>query len=180
VVTAARVLVRPEASRDAAAVREIHALAFGRPDEAQIVEALRERARPYLGLVATGEPAEDGVVLGHVAFGPATLHGSGALFTLLALGPMAVRPARQRQGIGSALVRAGLAECRRLGHDVVVVLGHPAFYPRFGFVPARPLGLMSEWTVPDEAFMVAELRPGALRNRRGVVLYPPEFAQAAP
>jgi putative acetyltransferase len=168
--------VRAEAAEDAAAVGAVHEAAFGRPAEARVAAALRARVRPYLGLVAV----EDGAVLGHVAFSGATLHCYGALFPVLALGPLAVRPERQRQGVGAALVRAGLAECRRLGHDVVVVLGHPAYYPRFGFVPARPLGLLSEWPAPDEAFMVAELAPGALRGRRGVVYYAREFEAARP
>jgi putative acetyltransferase len=97
----------------------------------------------------------------------------------MALGPMAVRPDRQRRGLGSALVRQGLAACRSLDHDVVVVVGHPAFYPRFGFVPARPLGLLCEYPVDEEAFMVSELTPGALRGRRGVVMYAPAFRLAA-
>ena len=90
---------------------------------------------------------------------------------MLALAPMAVHPAWQRRGIGGALVRAGLEACRAARHDVVMVIGHPAFYPRFGFVPARPLGLSSEPAMPDAAFMVAELTPGALRGRRGVIVY---------
>ena len=94
----------------------------------------------------------------------------------MALAPMSVLPAWQRRGIGSVLVREGLHACRAAGHDVVVVVGHPAFYPRFGFIPARPLGLMSDPPFPDEAFMVAELTPGALRGRRGVILYGGDFA----
>ena len=89
---------------------------------------------------------------------------------------MAVRPAWQRRGIGGALVRAGLEACQEAGHDVVLVVGHPAFYPRFGFVPARPLGLSAEPALPDAAFMVAELTPGALRGRRGVVVYGSDFS----
>jgi putative acetyltransferase len=150
----------------------MHTAAFGRGDEAALVDRLRARARLYLGLVAVHG---DGVV-GHIVFTPVTLHCYQAPYTILALAPMAVRPDRQRQGIGSALVREGLAACRAAGHDVVVVVGHPAFYPRFGFVPARPLGLLSEPAFPDEAFMVAELTPGALRGRRGVVLYGGDFA----
>jgi putative acetyltransferase len=92
---------------------------------------------------------------------------------------MAVVPDRQRLGIGSVLVRAGLDACRRVGHEVVVVLGHPAFYPHFGFVTARSLGVTCEYPVPDEVFMVAELSPGALRGRRGLVRYAPAFALAA-
>ncbi|HEX9822506.1 MAG TPA: N-acetyltransferase [Methylomirabilota bacterium] len=164
---------RPEHPDDAAAVGEVHTAAFGRPDEARLVERLRARARPYLALVAT---AGDEVV-GHIVFAPVTLHCYQAPYTILALSPMAVRPAWQRRGIGSALVRDGLAACRASGHDVVVLVGHPAFYPRFGFVPARPLGLLSEPAFPEEAFMVAELTPGALRGRRGVVLFSSDYGE---
>lgn len=167
--------VRLERPEDAAAVREIHAAAFGRPDEGRVVDALRAGDGSYLGFVAV----EDGVVVGHIVFSPATLHCYGALFTVTALGPVAVWPTRQRQGIGSRLMGEGLAACQRLGRDIVVVLGHPAFYSRFGFVTARPLGLMSEYPAPDEAFMVAELTPQALRGRRGVVLYSPAFRLAS-
>jgi putative acetyltransferase len=165
------IVVRRERPGDAAAVREVNTAAFGRPDEADLVDRLRQRAPLYLGLVA----ADGDEVVGHILFTPVTLHCYQAPYTVLALAPMAVRPGRQRQGIGSALVREGLAACRAAGHDVVVVVGHPAYYPRFGFVPARPLGLMSEPAFPDEAFMVAELTPGALRGRRGVVLYGGDF-----
>jgi putative acetyltransferase len=96
----------------------------------------------------------------------------------MALAPMSVLPARQRRGIGSALVRAGLQACRAAGHDVVIVVGHPAYYPRFGFVRARPLGLTSDPPFPDEAFMIAELTPGALGSRHGVVVYGEEFGSS--
>jgi putative acetyltransferase len=163
--------IRSERAADAEAVSTVNAAAFGRPDEARLVERLREHAQLYLGLVALA----DGTVVGHILFTPVTLHCYQAPSTVMALAPMAVLPAWQRRGIGSALVREGLEACRAAGQDVVVVVGHPAFYPRFGFVPARPLGLMSEPPYPDEAFMVAELTPGALRGRRGVILYGGDF-----
>jgi putative acetyltransferase len=169
------VRVRPETPADADAARAVHEAAFGGPNEGRVVDALREGATPYVGLVAL----EGDRVIGHVAFSPATLHCYGAPYTIMALGPMAVRPDRQRRGIGSALARAGLDACRRLGHEVVVVLGPPAFYARFGFVTARPVGVMCGSAVPDEAFMVAELSPGALRGRRGVVFYAAAFGLAA-
>lgn len=162
--------IRAEAPADAPGVREVNAAAFGRDVEGRIVDALREQGALIASLVAI----ERERVVGHIAFSGATLAGS----EIAALGPMAVEPSRQRDGIGSALVRAGLDACRRLGHDVVVVLGHPAFYPRFGFVPARPLGVTCEYPVPDEVFMVAELSPGALRGRRGVARYAAPFALA--
>jgi putative acetyltransferase len=98
-------------------------------------------------------------------------------WTALGLAPMAVLPQCQRQGIGSHLVRAGLTACVRQGHTVVVVLGHPTYYPRFGFVPAAAKGLRCEYPVPDGVFMVAELVSGALDGRTGLVKYRPEFAQ---
>jgi putative acetyltransferase len=89
---------------------------------------------------------------------------------------MAVIPARQRAGIGSALVRAGLQRCRELGSDAVLVLAHPRYYPRFGFAPAACLGIGCEYDVPAEAFMALELRPDALHGASGTVKYHPAFA----
>lgn len=168
------ITVRKERPGDESPIREVNAAAFGRPIEGRIVDQLRKDAKPYLGLVAV----DGDEVVGHVAFSAATLHCYSAPYPIVALGPMAVRPERQRGGIGSALVRAGLDACRALGHDVVVVLGHPGFYPRFGFVPSRPVGVMTEYDVPDDVFMVAELTSGALRGRRGVVYYAPAFRLA--
>ncbi len=162
--------IRPERADDAAAVSAVNTAAFGRPDEARLVERLRAHARPYLGLVVT---VADGIV-GHILFTPVPLQGD-APSILMALAPMSVRPAWQRRGVGSALVRAGLAACRAAGHDVVLVVGHPDYYPRFGFVRALPLGLTSDPPFPDAAFMVAELTPGALRGRHGIVVYGEEF-----
>ncbi|MCO5170048.1 MAG: N-acetyltransferase [Planctomycetes bacterium] len=138
--------------------------AFGRPEEGRLVDTLRGAARPFVSLVA----CDGDDVVGHALFTPVTVGGA---WTALALGPMAVVPARQRDGVGSALVRAGLDACRALGHEVVFVLGHPDYYPRFGFVPARPKGLTCKWPVPDDVFLVAELTPGALGGRVGRVEY---------
>jgi putative acetyltransferase len=88
---------------------------------------------------------------------------------------MAVLPSFQRKGIGSSLVRRGLEEARSLGHRVILVVGHPGYYPRFGFVPAKPLGILPPFEAPSEAFLVLELEPGALLGIRGVVKYSPEF-----
>ena len=171
---AGMITVRDERPEDAGTIRDVHDAAFEGPVEGRIVHQLRRDAKPYVGLVAV----DDAGVVGHIVFSGATLHCYNAPYPIIALGPMAVLPARQRSGIGSALVRAGLDACRHLGHDVVVVLGHPEFYPRFGFVPSRPVGVMTEYDVPDEAFMVLELSPGALRGRRGVVYYAPAFRLA--
>ncbi len=163
--------IRPEAAADRAAVRRINELAFGQPNEAELVDSLREGARPLLSLVAV----EDGRVVGHILFSPVTITGPPGASTAMGLAPMAVLPERQNRGIGSALVEAGLAACRALCENVVVVLGHPRYYPRFGFAPASAKGLACEYSVPDDAFLVIELAPGALRGRTGLVQYHPEF-----
>ena len=162
--------LRPEVPSDAAAVHEINVAAFGRDEEARLVALLREQARPVVSLVAE----EDGTLVGHVMFSPVALHRFTRL--MMGLAPMAVTPARQRRGIGSALVRAGLDRCTDLGAAAIVVLGHPDFYPRFGFVPAALFGLACEYDGPAEAFMATELVPGALQGAAGTVSYHPAFA----
>jgi putative acetyltransferase len=94
----------------------------------------------------------------------------------MGLAPMAVLPAEQRRGVGSALVQAGLDRCRQLPCGAVVVLGHPAYYPRFGFSPASRFGVTCEYDVPDEVFMAMELEPGFLRDKPGTIRYHPAFA----
>ena len=166
-------IIRAETSEDRESVHRVNELAFPTPSEADLVDALREKAHPYISLVAI---AEDQVV-GHIFFSPVTIESEPGAFTAMGLAPMAVLPEYQRQGIGSLLVREGLSECQRIGHDVVVVLGHSSYYPRFGFVPASSKRLRSEYDVRDEVFMVAELTPGALRGRTGLVKYHPEFGK---
>jgi putative acetyltransferase len=169
------VRIRLENPADAPEVRRVVEAAFGQSAEADLVEALRREARPYFSLVAV----RGGELVGHIAFSPVTI-GSESPSDGVGLAPMAVLPRFQRQGIGSRLVRAGLLECERAGRRVVVVLGHPGFYPRFGFVPASPAGLRSEYPVSDEHFMVLELAPGALQARSGLVRYHPAFSRFYP
>ena len=164
--------IRPELLTDNDAVRKVNELAFGGPDEAKLVEALRKTSDPLISLVAI----DNDQVVGHILFSPVTIEFANSDALALGLAPMAVLPEYQRKGIGSQLVRAGLRECKQIGSNVVVVLGHPEFYPRFGFVPASQKGLSSEYPVPDEVFMVVELEPGALSGRHGLVKYRPEFA----
>ncbi len=165
-------IIRAETQADYPAVRQVNEYAFSRVNEADLVDALRRNAEPQISLVAE----LDGQVVGHIFFSPVLIESEASKFTALGLAPMAVLPEFQNQAIGSELVRRGLDECRSIGHDVVVVLGHPEYYPRFGFVPAKQKGLRCEYTVPDEAFMAVELREGALAGREGVVKYRPEFS----
>jgi putative acetyltransferase len=164
-------LIRAERDTDRAAVHAVNAAAFPTPLEADLVDALRRQAHLLISLVAE----RDGAILGHILFSPVTLEGRPDL-RLMGLAPMAVAPGHQRSGIGSALVRAGLDECRQLGFSAVVVLGHPEYYPRFGFTPAVRYGLRSEYDVPDEVFMAMELVPGALRDAPGTIKYHPAFS----
>ena len=165
------ITIRAETLADRRAVRRVNELAFGGPGEAALVDALREEARPHISLVAV----LDRRVVGHIFFSPITIESAESVSNAMALGPMAVLPERQGQGIGSQLVREGLKECRQAGQEVVFVLGHAHYYPRFGFAPASAQGLRCLYPVPDEVFMVAELRAGALAGRRGIVRYHPAF-----
>ena len=167
------IVVRSERTEDHESVRRINELAFEQPNEADLVDALRANARPYISLVAV----VDEQVVGHIFFSPVCIQSESSVFTAMGLAPMAVLPEYQNQGIGSQLVREGLKECQRIGHYIVVVLGHANYYPRFGFAPASLKGLRSEYDVPDEVFMVTELVPGALEGRRGLVKYHPEFGK---
>ena len=166
--------IRPENSSDHAAVRRVVELAFGQPNEADLVDSLRELADPYVSLVALQNDA----VVGHIFFSPVSIESPESSFTAMGLAPLAVLPDYQSKGIGSELVIQGLKQCQRIGHEVVVVLGHPHYYPRFGFVPASRKAIRSEYEVPDDVFMVAELTPGALRGRNGLVKYHPAFSAA--
>jgi putative acetyltransferase len=167
-------LIRDESPGDHAAVRALNESAFETDAEARLVDALREQASPLVSLVAE----EDGAVLGHILFSPVTLSSHEEL-RIMGLAPMAVAPSRQQQGIGSALVRAGLDRCRALGAGAVVVLGHPAFYPRFGFVPCARFSMGCEYDVPEEAFMVAELKRDFLRRASGTIRYHAAFNNLA-
>ena len=164
------VSIRPEEPRDALGVRETNEQAFGTSLEAGLVDALRG-ASGSVALVAT----IDDRVVGHILFTPVTLDPPADV-RVAGLAPMSVLPEYQRSGVGAALVRAGLEECRRRQYAAVVVVGHPEYYPRFGFVPGHTKRLQCEFPVPQEAFMVLELAAGALAGVSGVVRYRPEFA----
>ena len=168
-----RATIRPETPADREAVRGLIETAFERSAEADLVEALRNRSETVT-LVAE---ESGGRVVGQIVFSPVRVEGHDAL-TSMGLAPVAVAPERQRSGVGSALVRTGLQACREQGVELVVVLGHPEYYPRFGFRPASTLGLRSEYEVPDEVFMALELVPGALAGvEDAVVRYSEPFAE---
>ena len=165
------ILIRTEHPDDIAAIRRVNERAFDSPLEANLVDLLRERGKVTLSLVA----AHEGQVVGHILFSPVVIEATAQPVAAVGLAPMAVLPEWQNQGVGSRLVRAGLDECRRLGHRAAVVLGHANYYPRFGFVPASRYHIRSEYDVPDEVFMAMELQPGALAGCAGTARYQPEF-----
>ncbi len=167
--------IRPERPEDVAQVRVINEQAFEQPAEANIVDKMRQACPDCLSLVA--EDGKDAV--GHILFSPVVVETSGRRVTGMGLAPMAVLPDRQRQGIGTRLVKRGLEILRERGCPFVIVLGHPGYYPRFGFQRASNHGLSSQWEgVPDEAFMVLILDGNAMTGMSGVARYRDEFNDA--
>jgi putative acetyltransferase len=164
--------IRPEAEADRDAVRRLNRLAFEGEAEARLVDALRDGGHVRVSLVAD----LDGEIVGHVLFSDLPIVTADGTVPALSLAPLAVLPRHQRQGVGSALLRRGLEVCREQGHRIVLVLGHPEFYPRFGFSAdlARPL---ESPFGGGEPWMALELVPGALGNVSGRVEYPPPFAE---
>jgi putative acetyltransferase len=162
-------VIRPEGPADRSSITRLVAAAFGRDEEARLIERLRDAGALTISLVATF--GDD--LVGHVALSPVSIAGAAPGRRWLGLGPLAVRPDRQRAGIGTALMQAALAAGDRGGTELIVLLGEPAYYGRFGFEPARRHGLGLPWPVPDEAFMArlatAQVPPP------GVVGYHPAF-----
>ena len=162
-------VIRDEAEADLQAVREVNLAAFGRDDEADLVDALRAGSHSRVALIASlGEQ-----VVGHIMFTDLAIVTRSGNVEALALAPVAVAPEFQRRGIGSALVKEGLNVARVKGSGIVVVLGHPEFYPRFGFSAELAKRLESPFSGP--AFMAVELIPDTMKNVEGSVRYAPPF-----
>lgn len=164
-----QLVIRAEKPADGPAISYVHRRAFARDDEARLVEHLREGRFARVSLVAE----IDSRVTGHVLFSDLSIVTATGVQPALALAPLAVLPEYQSQGIGSELVRQGLDACRSAGHTIVIVLGHPHYYRRFGFSPELALRLESPYA--GESFMALELLPGALVGITGRVEYPPPF-----
>ncbi len=161
--------IRQEAEGDIPDIRDVNRSAFDEVDEAHLVDDLRSEGYARLSLVAE----EDGRIVGHIMFSEATIRTEETGVGALALGPVGVIPERQGQGIGSALIREALDRCARTGHRIVVLLGHPDYYPRFGFSAERAGNLSSAYS--GEAFMALELVPGALSGVVGEFEFAPPF-----
>lgn len=167
--------IRSEKPEDYKSIYDLNKLAFNGEVEAKLVNNLRETKGfvPELSLVAI----KDGEVVGHILFSIIHIQTDTNKIPVLALAPMAVLPKHQKQGIGSMLVGEGLKKCKELGYKAVILVGHPDYYPRFGFTHAKEKGLKLPFDAPDEAFMVYEIIHQALEGIKGMVVYPPEFAE---
>lgn len=164
------IAIRPELDADQASIRGVHRQAFGSDVEAELVDRLREEGYTIVSLVAE----LDGDVVGHILFSRLPIVTPTGSIEAASLAPMGVLPAHQRRGFGSQLVAAGLDACRERGYGIAVVLGHPAFYPRFGFSAELARALESRFG-SSASWMALELRLGALTGVRGRVVYPPAF-----
>jgi putative acetyltransferase len=168
------ITVRPEQGRDAAAIHELVRQAFGRKLEANLVDTLRssDAYLPELALVAVRGDEVTGYVM--VTRQPiVTDHGEEMISTIL--GPLAVQPDHQNRGIGSLLTTAAIEQARTLGFGSMILIGHPTYYPRFGFRPASTWGLRFAQPIRDDVFMAIELTPGALAAAAGTVTLSPAF-----
>ena len=166
-------IVRPETEEDHAAISEINELAFGQKNEGELIERLRktEHFIPELSLVAVSGDRR----VGHILFYPVLIRDGKEPHASLALAPIAVHPDCQRKGVGVRLVQEGISVAKQLGYNSVVVVGHPEYYPMFGFKPASKWDIKAPFEVPDEAFLALELNDGALKDVSGTVEYPEEF-----
>lgn len=167
--------IRNEKADDYDGVAGINDLAFGQPIEGEIIEKIRDACEEILSLVAQ----KDGDIVGHILFSPVLIGNDEKDIKAMGLGPMAVLPEYQQQGIGTQLVNEGIKILKNLNYHLLIVLGHPDYYPRFGFEKASIYGLIPRWEgIPDEAFMVLFLDTSARKRASGVVRYRDEFDSA--
>jgi len=169
-----QIIIRLETQADLDAIYAIEAAAFEGDAHAELVNQLRAEGALLLSHVAE---LNDRIV-GHAAYSLVTITDGARVHRCPALGPIGVEPELQGRGIGSALVRAGLAAMREMDYGLLFLVGSPRYYPRFGYQPAQPLGFSSDYVEadgPHEHFMVAILREGAPGGLRGHVRFHPAF-----
>ena len=167
--------MRRERPDDFQQVARVIEMAFCRKNEAVLVEKLRHNKKYNANLSVVAEYHER--VVGHILFFPIVIRRGDAEKESLALAPLSVSPEFQKMGVGGRLVEEGLRRARESGYSSVIVLGHPGYYSRFGFVPVRTWGITAPFDVPDDAFMGIELRTDALKHAGGAVEYPEEFSE---
>jgi len=169
------IVIRTETKEDCNHVRDVNFQAFGnREDEAQLVERIRlsEYFIPDLSIIAELNKE----IIGHILLSKAEVFDTDVVHEVIVLAPIAVKPGHQRQGIGKQLILEAFKRCKDLGYYIVMLIGHPTYYPKFGFKPARQFGLeMQQFEVPDDVFMVCELKSNELNNIKGELKYPKAF-----
>jgi len=168
--------IREERESDYNEIKKINDLAFGQKNEGKMVEALRKTSDYNSKLSLVAETKDN--IVGHILFYPIKIKNEKQEFTVLSLAPMAVHPNHQNKGIGVKLVERGIEIARESNYNAVIVVGHPKYYPRFGFKPASNWGIKLPFEVPDEAFLALELKENALKNFNGLVDYPKEYFDA--
>ncbi len=168
-------IIRPEIPEDIGDIHTLNERAFGQPQEAKIIDELRNNCEGLLSLVAI----EMEKLVGHILFSPATIEGKQGIVKGMGLAPMAVLPEMQQQGIGTQLVKNGMEYLGEMQCPFIIVLGHPEYYPRFGFEPASRYGIKSQWEgISDEAFMILWLDKSMMNHVSGVAKYRDEFNEA--
>jgi putative acetyltransferase len=172
-----QITIHSETEHDIDAIRRVNDLAFERPEEGRLVDELRQLPEfdPRLSLVAEHK----GKIIGHALFFPIYIQGEdGEEYPCLSLGPIAVLPKYQKQGIGGMLIEAGHRAALDLDYTAVVLLGHPEYYPRFGYLPAEKWELTNPWQIDGDPWMGIELVEGALECKAGLAVYPEPFNEA--
>ena len=170
-----QIIIRPEQEKDYLTIQKVNNLAFGQKNEGNLVEKLRKSPDyvPALSLVAEIE----NTIVGYILFYPVEIVAEDASFPSLALAPLAVLPDYQHKGIGKRLVKTGLMQAKQLGYPSVIVLGHPNYYPQFGFKRASEWNIRCPFEVPDASFFAIALKKDALAEVHGTVAYPKEFCE---
>ena len=171
-----KVIIRPESEKDYQVIKEINDAAFNQNNESLLIEQLRESPDfiPDLSLVAEME----GKIAGHILFYPVKINDGNAEYITLSLAPMAVHPDYQRKGVGGKLITEGKRRAKAMRYDSIIVIGHPEYYPKFGFEKASCFNIRPPFDIPEVAFLALELNEGALKNIRGFVEYPQPYYNA--
>jgi putative acetyltransferase len=167
-------IIRTETVSDFEEVYELNKLVFGRDDESKLIERIRlsKQFIPELSIVIE----EQNGIIGHVLLSKAEVVENDVSYEVIVLAPIAINPKHQRKGLGSKLIQEAFSKCKELGYGLIFLIGHPTYYPRFGFKPARKYHFeLKQFIVRDEVFMVCELFEGELNKVKGELIYPESF-----
>jgi len=170
------IIIRPEQKDDYDSILRINDEAFGRENEGLLVSALRKTSKFISDLSLVAEM--DNNLIGHILFYPLTIKTKTGDKDVLSLAPISVLPRYQNKGIGCKLMKKGMGECKKTKYDVIIVVGHPNYYPRFGFKSASKWKIQLPIEAPDEAFMAFELKENTIDKYAGTVVFPKEYYDA--